>query len=334
MKAVLLNVLGGPNKVQVTDAPQPVPGIDEVVVELKNASLNRRDVFITYGRYPGMNLPSILGADGAGIVSAVGENVESLVEGDEVVINPGINWGDNISCNGPDFHILGMPTDGTYAQYVKVPAENVYRKPAYLTWPEAAAVPLSALTAYRAVVTRGELSREDTVFIPGIGSGVALFSLQIAVARGARVFISSSSDEKIERAKKMGAAGGINYRSDNWVKELKEEMGGADLIIDGIGGETFKDLIQITKPGGKIVNFGATTGPVPELVLPMVFFKHLDIRGTTMGSPPEFADMLQLFEQYEIRPVIDKQFLLKEAAEALKHMEKGNAFGKIVLDIS
>ncbi|OLN23569.1 alcohol dehydrogenase [Domibacillus antri] len=334
MKAVLLHGTGGPEKVQYTDVERPVPGIGEVLVRLKNASLNRRDLFITYGLYPGMKLPSILGADGAGIVYAAGENVEGLSEGDEVVINPGMNWGSNLNCSAPDFHVLGMPADGTYAEYVKVPAESVYRKPAYLTWSEAAAIPLSALTAYRAIITRGELAEGDTVFIPGIGGGVALFALQIAAARGARVFVSSSSDEKIARAKEMGAAGGINYRSDQWVQELNKEMGGADVIIDGVGGAAFKDFVFLAKPGGKLVSFGATAGPVPEFVLPRVFFKQLDIRGTTMGSPEEFADMLQFFEQHEIRPVIDKQFSLKDAVSALKYMEENRAFGKIVLDIS
>ena len=333
MKAILLKETGGPDAAAYTEVEKPSPGSWEVVVKLKNASLNRRDVFVTYGMYPGMKLPSILGADGAGIVESVGDGVESLRAGDEVVINPGLRWGDDIRFNSPEFHILGMPTDGTYAEYVKISCENVYKKPAYLTWPEAAAIPLSALTAYRALMTRGEWKKGDTVFIPGIGSGVALFALQIAIAQGARVYVSSSSDEKIERAKKMGAAGGINYRTEGWVKELKSEMGGADVIIDGVGGKTFNDLIQLANPGGRIVNFGATTGPVPELVLPRVFFKHLDIRGTTMGSPQEFADMLMLFEQHEIRPVIDKQFPLEDAVSALKYMEDGDSFGKIVLDI-
>ncbi|OMP68050.1 zinc-binding dehydrogenase [Domibacillus epiphyticus] len=334
MKGILLSETGGPDNVQYMNVEQPIPGIGDVVVRLKNASLNRRDVFITYGMYPGMNLPSILGADGAGVVYSVGDNVESLMVGDEVVINPGINWGPDINYNAPDFHVLGMPADGTFAEFIKVPSENVYRKPAYLSWMETAAIPLSALTAYRAVITRGDVKSGTVVFIPGIGSGVALFALQIAIARRARVFVSSSSDEKIARAKRMGAEGGVNYRSESWVKTLKEEMGSADVIIDGIGGETFKDLIHLAKPGGKIINFGATAGPVPELVLPRVFFKHLDIRGTTMGSPQEFADMLQLFEQHEIRPVIDKQFPLADAASALKYMEEGSVFGKIVLDIS
>jgi zinc-binding alcohol dehydrogenase/oxidoreductase len=333
MKAVVLKETGGPDKLTYEEVPVPEPGQGEVVIRLKKAALNRRDVFITYGLYPGMNLPSVLGADGAGIVSAVGEGVTDWHKDDEVVINPGMSWGDNPAHNGPDFHILGMPTDGTYAEYVKVPAKQVYQKPEYLSWEEAAALPLAALTAYRAVVTRGQVKEGETVFIPGIGSGVAMFALQIAKAHGAEVYVSSGSDEKLARARELGAAGGVNYKTEGYVKQLKKEMAGADLCIDGVGGESFNDLISVAKPAGRIVNFGATTGPVPELMLPKLFFKHLDLRGTTMGSPEDFSSMLAFFTENEIRPVIDQVFSLEEVAEAQKHMEEARQFGKIVLDI-
>lgn len=334
MKAIVLRELGGPKQLQYEDVDIPVLKSEEVLVRLKYASLNRRDVWITYGQYPGLKLPSILGADGAGEVVAISEGAEGIKEGSKVVINPGLNWGENPDYNGPDFSILGMPTDGTYAQYVKVPHENIYEKPKYLSWGEAAALPLAGLTAFRSVTTRGRLKKGETVLIPGIGSGVALFALQIAVAMGANVFVTSSSEEKIEQAIKLGALGGVNYRSEHWVKELKKIMGGADLIIDGTGGENFIHLINLAKPAGRIVNFGATTGPVPQLVLPRVFFKHLDIRGTTMGSPQEFKQMLQFFEEHQIHPVIDKIFPLSEAKEAQIYMEKGQNFGKILLEIS
>jgi NADPH:quinone reductase-like Zn-dependent oxidoreductase len=333
MKAVVLRELGGPSKLQYEEVDMPTLKSNEVLVRLQYASLNRRDVWITYGQYPGLQLPSILGADGAGEVVAIGDEVEGIVVGSRVVINPGLNWGDHPDYNGPEFNILGMPTDGTYAQYVAVPCENVYEKPNYLSWAEAAALPLAGLTAFRALTTRGCLKKGETVLIPGIGSGVALFALQIAVSMGANVFVTSSCDEKIAQAKKLGASGGVNYRSDQWVKELKELMAGADLIIDGTGGENFIQLINLAKPAGRIVNFGATTGPVPQLVLPRIFFKHLDIRGTTMGNPQEFKQMLQFFEEHQIHPVIDRTFPLSEAMEAQLYMEKGQNFGKILLQI-
>jgi len=333
MKAIVLRELGGPNQVQYEEVETPVPQSNEVLVRLKYASLNRRDAWITHGLYPGMKLPSILGADGAGEVVATGDQVEGINAGDQVIINPALHWGENPDFNGPDFSILGMPTDGTYAQYVKVPRENIYTKPEYLSWEEAAALPLAGLTAYRALLTRGQLQKGETVFIPGIGSGVALFALQMAVAKGANVFVSSSSEEKLEKAKELGATGGVNYRSETWVKDLKKMMGGADLIIDGVGGETFIQLINLARPAGRIVNFGATSGPIPELLLPRIFFKHLDIKGTTMGSPQDFAQMLQLMEEHQIHPVVDQSYPLEEAKEALLSMEKGQNFGKITLKI-
>ncbi|TMW71491.1 zinc-binding dehydrogenase [Alteribacter natronophilus] len=333
MKAVVLRETGGPDKLNFEEVSKPEPGEGEVLVKLEKAALNRRDVFITYGMYPGMSLPAVPGADGAGVVEECGEGVSGWSSGDEVIINPGLNWGDDPEFNGPDFHILGMPTDGTYAEYVKVPAEQVYRKPEHLSWEEAAALPLAALTAYRAVVTRGKVQEGETVFIPGIGSGVATFALQFALARGARVFVSSGSDEKLERAEELGASGGVNYKSEGYVKKLKKEMGAADLCVDGVGGKSFNDLISVAKPAGRIVNFGATTGPVPELLLPKLFFKHLDLRGTTMGSPEDFKSMLAFVGEHKIQPEIDRTFALDEAAEAQKYMEAGRQLGKIVLDI-
>jgi NADPH:quinone reductase-like Zn-dependent oxidoreductase len=217
---------------------------------------------------------------------------------------------------------------------VKVPAENVYPKPEYLTWEEAAALPLAALTAYRALFTRGRLQPGETVFIPGIGGGVATFLLQIAVAAGARVFVSSRSDDKIKRALELGAAGGVNVNSEKWVKELQERMDGqADLCVDSVGGDTFSHLLRIAKPGGRIVTFGATRGPVPNLLMPLIFLKQLDILGSTMGTAEEFEQMLAFFRKHEIRPVIDKSFPLEQASEAVKRMQEGDQFGKILLDI-
>ncbi|SES44630.1 zinc-binding dehydrogenase [Psychrobacillus sp. OK032] len=333
MKAIVLRELGGPNKLRYEDVEVPTPKANEVLVRLKYASLNRRDLFITYGMYPGMKLPSILGADGAGEVVAVGDQVSDITVGNAVVINPAFNWGENRACHGSNHYILGMPSDGTYAEYVVVPDENVSIKPEYLSWEEAAALPLAGVTAFRSLMFRGNLKKGENVLIPGIGSGVALFALQIAVAHGANVFVTSSSDEKLDKAKELGAKGGINYRTQNWVKEMKKLMDGADLIIDGVGGENFNHIINLAKPAGRIVNFGATSGPIKELVLPRIFFKQLDIKGSTMGSPEDFKEMLQFFEEHKITPYVDKCYPLKEAIEAQSYMENGNNFGKITLQI-
>ena len=333
MKAVMLPVAEGPHSVRYVDVETPQPQAGEVLIRLRFAALNRRDVWISYGTYRGMKLPVILGSDGAGEVVACGDGVEHVQVGDEVIINPGLRWGDLEAHPSPEFEILGMPTNGTFAQYVVVPAEQVVPKPQHLTWEEAAALPLAGVTAYRALFTRGRLQPGETVLIPGIGSGVALFALQMAVAKGARVFVTSSSDEKIARAMELGAAGGVNYRRDDWTKQLRQMMGGADLVVDGIAGPGFVQLVELTNPGGRIVSFGMTAGVVPELVMRQVFFRQMDIRGTTMGSPRDFARMLELYCEHRLRPVIDRKYPLSAAGEALTRMDKGEQFGKIVLEI-
>lgn len=333
MKAMVLKELGGPEQLRYEEVPDPDPDPGEVVVRLRAAALNRRDVYVTYGQYPGIELPAIPGSDGAGEVVGVGSEVSGVAIGNQVVINPGLNWGDNVHRKSPHFRILGVPTDGTYAQYVKVPADNVFLKPAHLSWEEAAALPLAGITAYRALVTKGQVQAGETVLVPGIGGGVATFVVQFAAALGAKVYVTSSSDEKIERAKSLGAVGGINYTTENWPERLKEEIGGVDLSIDSIGGDVFNALVSLAKEGGRIVTFGATRGPVPEVIMPRLFLKELTVMGSTMGSPQEFREMLALVERYRLRPVVDTIYPLEQAVEAQLRMEKGANFGKIALEI-
>ncbi len=317
------------------EVSDPTPGPGEVLIRLRTAALNRRDYFITHNQYPGVTLPTILGSDGAGEIAALGDGVDGLQIGQEVIINPSLDWGDNPRVSGPDFTILGSPKDGTYAEKIVVPAENVFPKPKHLSWEEAAAIPLAGLTAYRALVTRGRLREGEVVVVPGIGGGVATFLLLIASALGARVFVTSSSDEKLRRAIELGAAGGVNSSDENWAKELQKAIGGgADLCVDSIGGEVFPQLVRLTKPGGRIVTFGATRGPVPQLVMPFIFLKQLDILGSTMGNNEEFRQMVNLFEKHRIRPVLDRSYPLEQAAEALNRMKEGHQFGKIILKIS
>src|ERR687897_3904207 len=274
MKAMVLHEIGGPDSLSYEDAPDPEPGPGETVVRLHGAALNRRDVFVTRGQYPGAKpeaLPVILGSDCSGEVVARGEGADGPDEGTAVVINPALYWGDDPQKPGKEYRILGLPDDGTFAQLVKVPAENVFPKPSHLSHEEAAAIPLGALTAYRALVTRGGVQQGETVVVPGIGSGVATFVVQMAAALGARVFVTSGSDEKIEKARELGAQGGVNYNSEDWSRELKSMAGGVDLSADHVGGENFNALVSLAKPGGRIVSFGGTAGPVPKLVLPKIF---------------------------------------------------------------
>ena len=337
MKAVRLHELEGPEGLRYEDVPDPEPGQDEIVVRLRNAALNRRDLFATQGMYPGVKpdiLPAIPGADGSGEVVAKGASAEGPDEGTEVVINPALYWGDNPRIPGKDYRILGIPDDGTFAQFVKVPADHVFPKPSHLSHEEAAAIPLAALTAYRALFTRGQLQEGETVFVPGIGGGVATFLVQMAKAVGATVFVSSGSDEKIEKAKELGAEGGVNYNSEDWSKELKSMSGGVDLSVDSIGGEVFNNLIQLANPASRIVVIGATAGPAPKVMTILIaLFKQLDILGTAMGNPDEFSSMLEFYEEHELRPVINETFSLEEADAALEHMEEGKGIGKVVLEI-
>ena len=333
MKAIMLRELGGPHQLKYEEVPHPEPGSQDVIVRLHAAALNRRDVFVTYGQYPGIQLPAIPGSDGAGVVVAVGDEVSDVEVGNEILINPSLNWGDDIQKKSPDYETLGVPTDGTFAQYVKIPAKYVYQKPEHLSWEEGAALPLAGLTAYRALVTKGQVQAGENVLIPGVGGGVATLLVQFASALGARVFVTSSKDEKIEKAKELGAVDGINYTADDWAKQLKKQTGGIDLSLDSIGGDVFNALISLGRIGSRIVTFGATKGPVPQLVMPRLFLKEIAVYGSTMGSPQEFRDMLDLVERHRIRPVLDKTYPLEQAVEALVRLEKGQNFGKIALSI-
>jgi NADPH:quinone reductase-like Zn-dependent oxidoreductase len=334
MKAIVLRSIGGPELLSLEEAPDPVPGAGEVVVQLKAAALNHRDVWIRTGKYAGIMLPIIPGSDGAGTVSSVGAGVDISLIGHEVIINPAMQWGPSTRYQGGQFQILGLPQNGTYAEYVKVPVENIFPKPKWLSFQEAAAVPLAGVTAYRATVTRAQVSAGETVVITGIGGGVATFALMIAKQRHARVFVTSGSDTKLERAAALGADGGVNYKNSTWVKELAAKAGYVDVVIDGAGGAVFDSALDLLSPGGRIAIYGATAGPVHELQVRRIFWKQLTVLGSTMGSPHDFEEMLSLFGKDGLRPVIDSVHPLERATDAHRRMEEHEQFGKIVLAIA
>ncbi|WNS41049.1 zinc-binding dehydrogenase [Paenibacillus sp. MMS20-IR301] len=333
MKAMMLRETGGPDKLKLEEVDTPSPGPKEVVVRLQAAALNRRDLLVIHGRYPGIKLPVIPGSDGAGVIVAAGDEVNQVAPGDQVIINPGLNWGSDMDRKDAGFTALGMPANGTYAGYVKVPADNAYPKPSHLSWEEAAALPLAGLTAYRALVTKGKVRQGENVLVPGAGGGVATFIVQFAAALGANVYVTSSQAEKIAKAESLGAIGGVNYKAEDWVEQLQELTGGINLSIDSIGGEAFGSLPVLGKIGSRIVSFGATRGPVPNFTLPSMTVKEISVIGSTMGSPQDFADMLKLVAEHEIHPVIDRTYPLEQAPEALLRMEAGENFGKIILTI-
>jgi zinc-binding alcohol dehydrogenase/oxidoreductase len=329
MKAIILHDKEQP--LVWTEAPKPVAGANEVLVNIKAAAFNHRDSWIQKGQYAGLRYPITPGSDGSGIVTDLGEGVDVSWLGKEVIINPGMNWGDDPAFNSRQFKILGLPDNGTFAEYVKVPAEYLYEKPAYLTFEQAAAIPLGGLTAYRALFTKGQLKKGDKVLITGIGGGVALMVLKIALAAGAEVYVTSGSDEKISKAVALGATLGVNYKMSGWYKLFQSAVEGFDLIIDSAAGDDFKHFAELTKPGGRIVIYGGTQGPISTLNPQKIFWKQLSVLGTTMGTQNEFASMLKLFTEHQIMPVIDGVFKMQDAEAGIRKMDEAKQFGKIVL---
>lgn len=332
MKAIVLEELNKPLR-YYEDYPKPVLNEGEVLVQIKNAALNHRDVWIQQGKYPNIKLPCILGSDGAGIIVEVGKGVEENIIGQEVIINPNINWGENPRYQNKNYRILGMPDNGTFAEYIAIPKDRVITKPEHLTLPEAAAIPLAGLTAYRAAFTRGNLKPGEKIFINGIGGGVAYFVLLFATAIGAEVYVSSSSQEKIQKAKDLGAIDGINYNDKDQFKALMKNSGGFDLIIDSAGGHGISNLITIAKSGARIVFYGITTGFWQNVNAALAFWKQIDIKGSTMGSDEDFNNMIKLVERNKIKPQVSEIFPLKAAQQAFDFMHQSKQFGKIVLEI-
>ncbi|MCP4192397.1 MAG: zinc-binding dehydrogenase [Planctomycetaceae bacterium] len=331
MRAAVLSDLKKPLQIEQLDDLQAKRG--EVVVDLQAAALNRRDYWVTQGMYPGIRTPVTLGSDGAGVVASLGEGVEQFEVGQPVIINPGWEWGDKQEAHGQKFHILGMPENGTFATQVVVPECYLHGKPDSLNWHEAAALPLAGVTAYRALFSQGRITSGERVLITGIGGGVATFALQYALAAGAEVVVTSSSEEKIERAVRTGAKMGVDYRLADWPEQIRAEVGELDLIIDSAGGDGYPQLVDLAAPGGRIVNYGATTGPPKKLDMFKVFWKHLHLIGSSMGSPDDFRRMLEFSSEHKIKPIVDGVFPLMAVNEALDRMKDNRQFGKIVLEI-
>ena len=318
----------------VREIPTPQPGPGEVLVRLRAAALNHRDVWIQKGQYAGLKLPCTLGADGSGEVAALGASVTSWQLGAGVIIYPALAWGDHERVQGPDFRVLGMPDPGTFAEYIVMPAHALRQKPDFLSWEQAAALPLAGLTAYRAAFVRAQVQPGERVLVAGIGGGVALLAAQFCAARGAEVWATSGSDDKLSRALGLGIGlkGGLNYHTDKWVKTLTQQAGGGfDVLIESAGGEAYNQLVDAAAPGGRIVSYGGTLGPINKLVPGKVFWKQLDLLGSSMGSYQDFDAMLQLVADKQLVPVVDKVFSLQEGEQALRYLDASQQLGKVVL---
>lgn len=355
MKAVTFVAHGGNEVVRFGQHPDPSPGPKEVVVRLAAASLNRLDLWVRNG-IPGVPItfPRIPGADGAGTIAALGAGAAEELElqprpggggpprvGDAVVLDPGLTCGRCEFCIRGDtqlcfrYRLLGEHADGTWAEAIAVPARNVFPAPRGVTPEAAAAFPLVYLTAWRMVRVRGRLEPGETVLIHGVGGGVSSAALQIAVAYGGRVIVTSSSDEKLARAAALGAERGVNYRTDDVRAAVRDWTGkrGVDLVIDNVGGPAWSVSLDAAARGGRIVTCGATAGDEPPARIRRIFWKHLDVLGSTMGSRRDFEAVLRAVEDRTLEPLVDSVFPLREAAAALDRLEGGEHFGKIVLRV-
>jgi len=336
MRAVRIHAIDrdhGPEQFRVEVVDDPTPGTGEILVRIARAAFNRRDVFISQGLYPGIQLPCIPGSDGVGTVTAHGAGAQGPAAGTRVVIDPTLNWGDHERIWRREAQVLGMPHQGTMAEYIAVPAGNVHPAPASLSDDEAGAMPLAGVTAYRALVSRGGCTKDDVVLLPGIGSGVQSFALLFAKKIGAKVIVTSSSDGKLARAKALGADVAINYKtSEKWEKEVAAIEGGPSLVVDSTGGDTLSKAVNVTRYGGRVVIYGGTLGDAK--IRPFsVFWKQLDILGSSMGSPSDFAAMLAMWDG-SIKPVVDSVFAMDDIVAAAKKVEGGDQFGKVVVAVA
>jgi zinc-binding alcohol dehydrogenase/oxidoreductase len=325
VKAVRIHEDGGPEVLRYEDVEDPAPGSGEVLVRLRAASLNHLDLWIRQG-LPSVPKPRILGADGAGVVAALGEGADTFLEGDRVVLNPGLDDG---------ARILGEHMDGTHAELVVVPTDYVHPIPGDLSFEEAAAFPLVFETAYRMLVTKARIEEGEWVLLWGIGSGVALAAFVIAKALGARTLVTSSSTEKLARAAELGADATVNHAEDDVAATVKEATGGrgVDVVIEHVGEATWKTSLQSAAPNARVVVCGATSGPNPPAQLHRIWWKQLAVYGSTMGTREDFQGAYALVARGAAQPIVDRVFPLEQAAAAHEYLEEGRQFGKVVLEI-
>jgi len=340
MKAVLFHEHGGPEVLKYEDAPDPKPGRGDVLIEVKATSINHIDIFLRRGM-PGVRvpLPKIAGCDAAGIIKEVGPDVSGLKPGDRVTINPGISCGHCEFCASgfgsqcTTYAMVGEHIDGAYAQLLRVPAHIVLPIPDSLSFEEAAAAPLVFLTAWSMMVAKGDIRPGEDVLILGAGAGVGTAAIQIAKLVGCRVIATASTDEKLARAKQLGADILINYRKEEFDKRVRDitNKRGVDVVIDYIGADTWVQSLRSARKGGRVLTCGATTGFAPQTDLRHIFYRQVRVIGSTMGSHKEFMDVMKCIFRGQLKPIIDRVLPLSEARQGHELIEKREVFGKIVL---
>lgn len=340
MLAVRIHEHGGPEVLRLEEVPDPTPRPDEVLVQVRACALNHLDLWNRSGRpRPAVALPRILGSDIAGVVAAVGELVDHVKPGDEVIVNPGVSCGRCRRCLSgednmcPDYAIIGMGRDGGYAQLVAVPGVNVVPKPSNLDFAEAAALPLVFLTAWHMLKTRARLQRGETVLVWGAGSGVGSAAIQIAKLFGATVIATTGGPEKARRAKELGADEVIDYKAEDVLRKVRELTGGrgVDVVFEHVGQASWETSIKSLTPGGRLVTCGNTTGWEATTDIRYIFARQLTILGSYMGSKGELLELLPWVEQGRLRPVVHAALPLAEAARAHEILEARRQFGKVVL---
>ena len=341
MKALAIEGYGLHN-VKLADVADPEPGPGEVVVRVRAAALNRLDLWTVSGELEiEHDFPHVLGADGAGEIAAVAPHVKGLKPGLRVFINPGLSCGSCEFCRAgeqslcPRFALLGEHKPGTLAELVKVPATNVFPLPQHLSFAEAAALGLTAITAYRMLFARARFKPGEWILITGIGGGLALALLMLSRPVAGRLFVTSSSSDKIDRAVALGADGGVNYREADVGKAVKHLTGkrGVDLVADSAGGASLEDSLRALAKGGRVVIAGSTAGGTAEINVRRLFWNQLQIIGSTMGSNDDVANMLRMVAGTGLRPIIDRSFSLSGGPAALDLLATGEQFGKVVVEI-
>jgi zinc-binding alcohol dehydrogenase/oxidoreductase len=327
LKAVRIHEDGGPDVLRYEDVDDPVAAAGEVLVALRAAGLNHLDVWVRKG-LPSVPKPRILGADGAGVVAALGDGVDGFETGQRVVVNPGIPHDGRIT-------VIGEHTDGTYCELKSIPAAQLYPLDDALSFEQGAAFPLTFETAYRMLVTKAALLEGDWVLIWGIGGGVALAAFELAQALGARTIVTSSSPEKLEKARALGADVAVSHLDDDVVQAVKDATAGkgADVVVETVGEATWERSLAAAAQGGRVVVCGATSGHSPPARLYRLWWKQLVVYGSTMGMPSDFEGAYDLIRAGRARIHVDRVFPLSEAAQAHERLESGAQFGKVVLSI-
>ena len=330
MKALKL-VNESADHIKMVEMNEPVPGKGEVLIKMKAAALNHRDQWCREGKYPNIRYDVVLGSDGCGTVAGMGPETDEVWNGKDVIINPNINWGTNPDIQSTDYRILGMPDNGTLAEYVVVPVDRLVEKPEHLTPEQAAALPLCGLTAYRALFTRGKVKRGQNVLVTGIGGGVAVYAFLFARLSGAHVYVTSGTKNKITQAVAMGAVEGYDYKDEHWAQTALRSAGGFDVIIDSTGGQMVNQYLRILRHGGRLVIYGASAGIPKTMDVFRLFWNQLSIQGTTMGNDREFEQMIDFVNRTQMLPVIDSVRPFDDIVGAFDKMKQRRQFGKLVV---